>query len=71
MITMQTNWRTTLCGLVAALAIAGANLPKGITWQDCLMALAMAALGYFARDNHGPSKVTLPNGDVLPVVSEK
>jgi hypothetical protein len=57
---MSTNWRTTLAGLVAALAMVAANLPHGITWQEGLKALAVAALGFFARDNHGPVVALMP-----------
>jgi hypothetical protein len=57
---------------VAALALAVQGLPNEITWEKAMLALALAALGFFARDNHGASVVILPStGQSLPVVSEK
>lgn len=45
------SWKTTLVGLLAAVATAGyAALQGGITGEALIMALALAALGFFAKD---------------------
>lgn len=44
--------KTTIAGLIAAIAYAWAALPQGISWQKALTALALAAIGFFARDDH-------------------
>jgi hypothetical protein len=46
------NWKTTLLGLLAAVIIAlQPLLDQGeVTWKSLLLAAAIAALGYFAKD---------------------
>jgi biopolymer transport protein ExbB/TolQ len=47
------SWKTTLAGLVAAIAAA---LTTGVLetgcWQDVVLVGALAALGFFARDRN-------------------
>lgn len=45
------NWKTTVCGLVAAIALAlqAADLTD---WKTILGIVSVAAIGYFAKDNN-------------------
>ena len=45
---MFKNWKTTLAGLVAALAHVSVN---GIGWKQLAAAAAMAAIGALAKDH--------------------
>lgn len=49
---MLANWKTTLAGLVAAVAHVSIN---GVSWKNLLVAAALAALGYFTQDAKKPA----------------
>jgi len=45
------NWKTSLAGLVAALAVASKSMwPEFSAIADAVAGLALALLGYFASD---------------------
>ena len=44
------NWKTTLAGLIGALAFALQNYNGANTWQGYLGAFAVAAAGFLAKD---------------------
>ena len=46
------NWKTTVCGLVIAVAMGAANYNGANTWQGWVGAIGAAALGYFAKDSN-------------------
>ena len=48
---MLTNWKTTLCGIVAAVAIA-LQAADWTNWKTLLMAAATAGLGFVAKDHN-------------------
>ncbi len=57
------NWKTTLCGLVAGIALALGNYNGPNTWHGYLAAVALAAIGILAKDFN----VTLSPGDVSAI----
>ena len=44
------NYKTTLAGLVIALALAAQNYNGANTWQGWVGAFGAAALGFFCKD---------------------
>jgi len=51
------NWRTTLAGLSAGLAIVLAPYAEPgatFTWQNIVIALGIALLGYLSKDSKNP-----------------
>ena len=46
----MSNWKTTLAGLLGALAMAAANYSGTNTWQGYVACLVPAALGFLAKD---------------------
>lgn len=48
------NWRTTICGIVIAVAGAVANYNGQNNWQGYVGCIGVALLGYLAKDAHGP-----------------
>jgi len=48
----RANWRTTVIGLLTALAVILERLPSSPRWQDIATALVLALLGVLAVDPH-------------------
>ena len=48
---MLTNWKTSLCGLVAAIAIA-LQSSDWSNWKTLLTAAAVAGIGFVAKDHN-------------------
>ena len=46
----MTNWKTSIAGLLGALALAIANYTGPNTWQGYLPCIAAALLGWLAKD---------------------
>ena len=46
----MTNWKTTLAGVIGALAVAFANYSGPNTWQGYVASLVPAVLGFLAKD---------------------
>ena len=44
------NWKTTIAGLIAGLAVAYANYSGPNTWQGYIAALGPVAIGILAKD---------------------
>lgn len=44
------NWKTTVAGLIAGVAMAAANYAGPNTWQGYLAALGPVAIGILAKD---------------------
>jgi hypothetical protein len=51
------NWKTTLVGLIGALAMAAANYSGVNTWQGYVACLTPVALGFLAKDFNTHSTV--------------
>ena len=47
---MIANWKTTLAGLISAMAMAAANYSGPNTWQGYVACLVPAILGALAKD---------------------
>ena len=52
------NWKTTLAGLIGALAMAAANYSGVNTWQGYVACLVPVALGFLAKDYNTHSTET-------------
>jgi hypothetical protein len=51
----RANWKTTVCGALAALSmVAGIILPPVKPIADGVLAVATACFGYFAADKETP-----------------
>ena len=52
------SWKTTLAGLIGALAMAAANYSGENTWQGYVACLVPVALGFLAKDYNTHSTAT-------------
>lgn len=48
-----TSWRTTICGIIAGLAVS-LQAADWTSWRSLLLSSAILGLGYFAHDRAAP-----------------